>query len=964
MSQPLSDDTGTPKPITESPGLPHTRPTQTRPFKPVTRRRITGFILAILTIAVFTIANLPYRYVESGLFAVGDVSEQPRWEKSETRLAPIMAGFPFQFAVRYGSATNPDSANPNSIQDADRGLTETRWWSTTRLALNIAVALLVAAGIYTAIQLRDRLIVRSHAPSQTQIRFDALAATILLAFPASLVALQCARSANDLRLAERVSNRGSCYLSCWLPEPVSRRIPDALTKSLARIRYVDLDQPDTDLVHDIVRLPTLVQLQLGNGDFDHQELAPLAQRPHFAACVVRDRDVSDTMLRHVGRCPWLLRLDLAGTNLDGRKLRQLSQLDRLRHVDLRETPLELNQIGRPAWSHSVRQLKLPSPPSGRGDTLTLDGWANLRELTLTGRSLPPNPATLELRLTRLPMLHAIELDASQKVSLIADDLPRLRELREPVPVDQLARQLGDGERLPRYRWFSELELYRVPSLPELSCSTRDLDHFSIRECRGLRRLKLSSDEIEPDGTVVATPVSIASAQSWIDSLGKLNGPPSVSLRGVSLAEVDLTPLGKNRRIRSLDLSDDHLHFDQLRSFVVDSRVEQLELGRCPITGEDLDWILNACPTLQRISADLTQLSRLDIVNNERLTSLTGPPIRGAQQVRLVDLPNLRSILHFKTAPTRFLIRNTPQLQGLMVEGPWPQGATIGGVSDMRWFAVGGRSVDDEVLHSVLDCCQLDRLTIAYGSVSKKMLAEIGRFEQLVTLELPGSQADDSVAQHWGKIDRLEHVCLDDTGVSTGTLEWLANIKTLRSLSLNRIRFNAEAADKLSEFDQLCELRLRDAEIDLKKVSKLLHVGLLESLDVRGLPIDDGLVEAIIACNAMRSVSVSRRDITRKQLARLLDGHQLLRIRIDGPDGVPLDFANPDLADSDLPDRLRRKLARRNSWHSPGPDSLSEPDSLAEPERLERLASRSIAGLPTMKMVYPVRGQFDLDRFRP
>lgn len=962
MSQPLPDNTGTPKPSPESPGphdphSSHPLPTQTRLFNPVTRRRTAGFVLAMLTIAGFTVANLPFRYVESGLFAVGHAFEQPRWYDSEPILAPVMAGFPFRFAVRYGSVTNPDAAHATSIRDADQGLTEglteTRWWSTPRLILNVAVALLAALGIFWANQLRDRLISRSQSPPQTQIRFDALAATLLLAVPASFVALQRARSANDLRLAERISHRGSCYLSCWLPEPVSRRIPDAITKSLARIRYVDLDQPDNGLVRDTVRLPTLVQLRLGDGDFDHRELAPLAERLHFAACAVQNCDVSHTMLRHVGRCPWLLRLDLSSTNLDGRKLHQLSQLNRLRHVDLRGTPLKLNRIGRPDWSRSVRQLLLPSPPSGRGDTLTLAGWASLRELSLTGQSLPPNPATLELRLTRLPMLHAIELDASQKVSLVADDLPQLRELREPVPVDQLARHLGDDERLPRYRWFSELDLFRVPSLTELSCSTRDLGHFSIRECRGLRRFELSSDEIKPNGTCVATPVSIAAAQTWIDSLGEANGPPTVSLRGIALTGVDLTPLGKNRRIRSLDLSDDDLHFDQVRAFVVDSRVEQLELGRCPITGDDLDWMLDACPTLQRISADLTQLSRLDIVNNEHLTSLTGPPIRSAQQVRLVDLPNLRSILHFKTAPTRFLIRNTPQLQGLMVEGPWPQGATIGGVPEMRWFAVGGRSVNDDVLRSVLDCCQLDRLTIAYGSVSKKMLAKIGRFEQLVTLELPGSQADDSVAQHWKKLRRLEHVCLDDTGVSAGTLDWLAEIRSLRSLSLNRVRLNAEAANKLSEFDQLCELRIRGAEIDPKKVCELLYIGLLESLDVRGLPIDDGLVEAIIACNAIRSVSVSRRDITPKQLTRLLDGHRLLRIRIDGPGGLPL-----DLAKTDLPVHLRRELARRDSRPSP------HSDSRFGPEHLEELASRSIAGLPTMRMVYPFRGEFNLDRFRP
>ena len=932
--------------------MSRTWPDQPQPPR-VIGPRTAGLVVGFLVLLGMAIANVPYRYVECNLLAVGPVSDRPRWTSDESPPMAVMAGWPLRYSVQYLTFDSAvEEASTGLAGDPGQGWLQPRWRSTERLLFNGLLAVGIAIAVYGLIQFRDRRIKDSRHPARTRVRLDLAGSIVVASLPLLVLGYQWSVTVHDLRLADRIAQRGSSYLSCWLPESMQSRVPAGLAKTLVRLRFVNLDRPNDALVRETVQIPTLIGLKLGPGEFDHRHLTPLKARLHLSTMIVNGRDVSETMLRCIGDCRWLYQLDLSSTDLDARGWRHLHSLDQLNVVDVRNTPLRLSELGQPAWSNTVRRLLLPQPEPGRTDRLVIEDWPRLNELVVDDGNRQINAAPLELRLSRLPVLRRLRLHRVQKIAFFGEDLPQLTHFGDLADIGQTRDRWDFDESLPSSLWLSRLDLCRAPSLSDLRCFTRDLDSITLRDCRRLKRIELSADTIRRDGTIELKPASRKQCQAWIDGLGAGVGPPSVTLSGLSLDGVDLTPLGNNPGIRELNILRSSLRFDQIRGFVGSSNLQHLDLGRCPITAEELTWLLHTCPSLERISADLSALSFLDVVNNDRLVTLVGTPILGAQRVRLVDLPKLREALHFKTAPNEFLIRNTPQLQGLIIEEPWPAGAVIQDLPELRWLVVGGPLVGDEVLQSVLPCDQLNRLTIAYGSVSRNMLAEIGRFERLVTLELPGADIDHSVIDAWQPLTHLQHVCLDDTPVTEEMINWLASIETLRSLSINRVSLDAAAANRLKSLHQLCELRLRDSVVDIQGVCGLLYVGLLNSIDLSGHRVDDQLIDAIARCTAIRSVVFSRHFVSPDHVRRLLQSNEDLRIAFTEESGerMPYDHLEmPPAIHAELLQREEKAIAvkRRARTH---------------PRPMEH-AMQVWSGNASATATDPSQGRIDLERFR-
>ncbi len=916
------------------------------------RRRLPGVVIGGLAVLAMAIANAPYRYLESGSYVVGSPVDPPRWADFDSVQTAVMAGWPFRYSVQYRAVdVELERFSVGNGADPVQGPLETRWWSTPRLLVNGLIAAGAAMGLYFLVQYRERWIRGANRSERARRRLDFGSSIAVVLLPVCILGSHWFLAAKDKRLAQRLANDANCYLACWLPEPIADRVPFGFAKKFARIRHVRFLRPSDEAVRQVAQIPTLVGLELAPGAFDHGQLAPLRSRVHLSAFIAHGGGFSETMMRCIGDCRWLLQLELSQADLDAGELRQLDSLPRLRWVDLTGTSMRLSDLGRPDWSRSVCHLHLPLPPPGRADSLTIDRWPKLTDLTLFDPEHRTNAATLQLRLSRLPRLRRLVLDRAHKIAFFGQDLPQLTELNEPGDVEGRVSRLDADQRLPRALWFSRLSLSRVPSLAHLRCWTRDLAALSIRDCRRLRRLELSAGTIRPDGTTEFESTSAKRCQTWIDELGAREGPSSVTLSGLSLDGVDLSPLKNNRKIRRLNMAHTSLSFEQLESFAASSGLEELVLGQCPVTATDLNWLLEACPSLERLSLDLSKLTRLDIVDNDQLTALIAPPIREAEQVRLVDLPRLETTLRFVTAPQRFEIRNMPQLQGLMIEEPWPTNATIQGVPQLRWLAIGGDSAGDDVLRSLLDCAQLDRLSIAYGSLSKQMLAEVGRFEQLVTLELPGAEIDDSVTRHWQPLENLQHVCLDDTSISAETMAWLSNIESLQSLSINRVHLNAAASERLADCHQLCKLRLRDAVVDQQSLCRLLQMGLLDLLDVSGHPIDEPLFDAIARCTALSTVVMSRQEARPKRVRRLLEGNGYLHVVFVDPGGEPTPIDQLELPAAIKTAMLQRQLNAQ-------PQGVGRSIS----HRAAELAARGRTGIRRPTPPDPFRGQFTPGQF--
>lgn len=102
---------------------------------------------------------------------------------------------------------------------------------------------------------------------------------------------------------------------------------------------------------------------------------------------------------------------------------------------------------------------------------------------------------------------------------------------------------------------------------------------------------------------------------------------------------------------------------------------------------------------------------------------------------------------------------------------------------------------------------------------------------------------------------LWDVNLDDTEISTSTLVWLGNIRSLRRLSLNRTRLSQQASEKIGNLTQLSELQLAHVEIDKKQILPLLQANNIESLNLSGWQIDDEIMNWLLDTESLKMLTL-------------------------------------------------------------------------------------------------------------
>jgi hypothetical protein len=164
--------------------------------------------------------------------------------------------------------------------------------------------------------------------------------------------------------------------------------------------------------------------------------------------------------------------------------------------------------------------------------------------------------------------------------------------------------------------------------------------------------------------------------------------------------------------------------------------------------------------------------------------------------------------------------------------------------DLEWFAGGGVDVDDRIAKEVLTCTHLHRLTMAYPSVSREMLFEVGKLNELVSLSLPGTMLDDEVVSSWKDVNDLWEVNFNDTKIGAQTIVWLTRMPSLRRVSINRLAVDEAMIQAIVALRQICELHLEGTQIPVESLSKLLQNGHLEVLNLSGWQLDEKLIQIL------------------------------------------------------------------------------------------------------------------------
>ena len=782
-----------------------------------------GVLMSLIVLAMMGVANLPYKYTElegkwSGLL---DVSLSVY---SGHQTMPTMAGWPLRYLIEY---------------EPEENLVQRRYWAPMNLAVNASLAILASAFVYAFLWLRQQDRGKDHRASR-RILWDVTIAVAILAVPISIVGHQYAQARAHRQLSQRMLRYGNSYVSCWLPEVFVDYVPKGWLPSFRRLREVHMIGGSTEFVRSVLEVPTMVMFNSLRGDWDLSALEALEENPYFSSLQINERSLSAGDFGRISRMRWLAQLHLAKTSFDAADLRRLDQL-RLRAVNLSQTSMKLSELGRPGWSSVVESLHLSRPIDGSA-SLRIDGWPRLRELSVTRFMLRTNADPLDIRLTDLPQLEVLRLNRFQKHRLVLRRLPRLAVVDEGLNDRRFVNAFRDF--VPGLSWVSDLELDGLDSMTSVELFARDLESLSIRNSPNIRRIALGSFLWTPYGGSDPQPADRQRCQEWIRQLGDRSGPGTIDLTGLPLADVDLTPLAQNDRVRHLHLGGTGVSFDQVKCLRGMSQIETLDLRSCELVDQQLEWLLTAFPKMKDLTIDASRLRRVEWNDRLQLKQVRMTPLDAVDRFSIVDLPSLSTRVRILGSPEQIRIRNASSLTGLAVHGSWPEDAELTGLRDLRWFAGGGPRLGDDVVDTLLRCRELDELTLAYTSVSREQLKRLGQLRALTMLAVPGGHIDDDVTADWRQLGLLWEVNLDDTRVSAATLAWLSRIGSLRRVSLSRVPLDDAGLDALSELRQISELSIAGVPIDSARVKQLLLAGNLESINLAGIGVDDALIDAI------------------------------------------------------------------------------------------------------------------------
>src|SRR6056297_59239 len=815
--------------------------------------RTNAALFAFLSMVTFLIINLPYRYVERDGRWIGTSVNRPDLLPIVDPRPEIAAGWPRTFWVR---------------QETHSGLVE-REYSNFKLFQNLAIALTVSALVYGFTQFRQARLEKSENLRKTKARFDACLVGCVCATPAVFLSIAGTVAQRHQGLATRIVNRGDCYLSTSLPEPIASRVPSGVSRLFDRVRAAALLKPDEAIVRDLVSLSTLRALDIHGDDYSQHSLNRLAGHPELASIGLHRRDLTVDSLKFLGTLSRLVQLDLNESNVRREHLIALKPLREIRRLRLFDTPICLADLNAELLnSDEIVRLEVSRPPVGVEDELRIRQWPSLQQLRIYRRSTVVNPAPLSLVISDCPELKKLDLDRFQKYSMTLKNLPRLIDIGEDV--SDLLTYVRVRSSFPGLTWVSELDLENIPNLTRLECVVQDLESIRLKRMPSLEYIKLGAFNISTRGRTEPVEVDKERCQKLFDDLGECEGPTLVDVEILPLRGVRFDRFAKNSFVRGFHSNLTGVDFDQLRSLEPMKNLEDLRLGQCPLRKDQFDWLLATFPNLSHIDLDFYKSQELEISASRRLRRMSGSVIERPRIVKIVDSPKLTTELVLLNAPEKLEIRDARSLTGLTVQGPWPRDHVLQGLRNLQWFAGGGPELTNQTFRELKNCGRLDALTLACTSVTHDQLATIRDFPNLTILKLPGHSIDDDLVANWRRMTRLLHINLDDSDVDAETIRWAGKMPNLKSFSVNRVPLSRRARHLLKNLSDLREIRLADTGVTANNILPLLSNGSVERLDISGINVTDSLVGHIANAPILRSIRLDHALISRKQLKTIVD----------------------------------------------------------------------------------------------
>lgn len=848
-------------------------------------------LLAFLAVALA--ANWQYVYEEVHTELQGDVQLIKGVSKTMLLPTPTFAGWPFKFFQSVGYS-------------GEVPLVSFNW---TALLLNIGVwssipiiFLLYEKYFFSRQRRSDKLQIEetSHEPSNSgqpssgheeltkpkrrslQLA-DMFMATALIAGVFGYWQTLRQRADFDRKLAIEIKNTGGgAELVATLPKfaHILQRI-DGFNPFL-RVTKVLLINPDDALLAKVVALPYLRTLNIEGGSYDLRTLDRLSTNPLLAELAIVGRPLNADGISSIRSMQSLLRLNLMRTNITSAGLAAIGQ-PRLLELNLVHTDVQLSELGMPEFSRSLRKIELPHPRKGGGDSLRLEGWPELVELSCYEHDELLNPEPVALSLKNLPKLSSVELDGLQKFDLDFEQLPNLTKL-EPTFL-QWEQRTTSKQVVPSYLWVGKLRMKDVPQLKSLSVFCADTQLIDIQQAsmklgmwvlnKGAARgdptftvmpfgMSGMEDYVEP-GYLTHADIPLEIRQKWIDDIAQCSGLESVDLELVPLKDVKLNSLVANKAMRGLKLGKSGLASSRLSELKGMDQLEELSLLRINLDGREIEWLTKTFPKLRRLTCEHSSIRRLRLEHIPNLESLfqRSQEIIGTKQalyesprlgefrlplwidaLQIVDAPKLSDCFEVVVPMLHLHIESAPLISGLSFHEPLPAKAVVKGVQNLRHFAAGGPTCTDAIVNEVLNCPKLQRLTLAYTNLLPATLQRIAELRELDYLVLTGTKVDDSFVASLAGLENLQTLKLEETSISASSVSSICKLKNLEVLDLGNLHLSSQDVSQLvSSLRKLKHLDLAGAELTVENMQQIAKLASLRSLDLSHCDLNDELLNA-------------------------------------------------------------------------------------------------------------------------
>lgn len=861
---------------------------------------------------LFVALNLPWRFGEFASEAIGEISESNSTLQlvSVAEINLIRCGWP----LVYAEVTTSPLDSTESL----------RWitWSGASLVGNLAIAIIAAAVIAGLAYLSRYLAVLAIG-----------LATLVLANSVHQA------SRHDQALTKALVPRCMVYRDAFLPIRLARFMPHSLQAEFSRIRGVMLLQPTVEKFSLATSIPTLQSIGLRDNLPAPENFSGFVTHPRLRQLTLINVTLAPAHVDMIGKQTDLQYLSLISCKGLRGSLEKIQDLPMLDKVDLSSSEFDIDALTDSQWSRNVRELVV-SPQLTGSNQLCLKDWRMLESLTVRVNRKGIESGVMKVSVERMPRLRSLGLISTQRIDLSIVSIPRLTDIRIDDGEEELS--ISTMENAPTSLWLHKLRLDHVASLSRVACYGMDLQSVEINEAPNLIELSIDAALYARKRFQKHPSDQKQIISQIIQDLGNCDGPPIISLSTIPLADIDLRPLAKNVRIRELRLAATGVSGPQLEPILDLPRLTSLDLRSCPISNDQAETMLNRLPLLKELMVDASDFQRIEVVDRQQLVQFTKTPVPAASIVRIQRSPNLSTELVLGDKLKELSITDARSIRGLSVNGPLPADATIEGFRDLRYCALGGANVDDRMCAAIWYCPKLDHLTLAYASLSRRSLVQIGELKELSTLIIPGSDIDDSVTASWRELKQLSEVDLSYTNISRETFHFLMSLKNLQRLAINHVSIDRRDLQPLAGISQLVELEVAGVGLEDDLLETLLSRGMLDRLELSDCELSGRAVSILASPIARSLVFLGLRDcrLTEDEVQQILDGHSHL----------VMDVAGHSLSD-DFIDKLQRenRLVRRQ-------------DRASFLRHVGRFDQAGMGGEEMIKDTIP--GRIDVHRFMP